>query len=396
MINLILQKQDLFEVVEAHPKDFGDKLDAFKKDFVEYTKELNVSISAYSEAAMVTFNCKPVFYTFPIQNNTLLDLFKKAQTTSFKINPTVFRRTYDRYITYAEKGNVERIPYQIYRDIKAWKINREQDTENIYIDINKDGTSQFTWFEKNDKSGTINFLKKEHPLQIILFQYSTYFLQHKQDDIKRNWNPNFLETTKDTKFTFTIDTRKENNTMKTPFNFDFGPVTSGIKFSPFGLAIVNKEGNYVVYKDGTITDTMGITFDIKGMAYRMPVALTDIRPNDLIIYNKKPVYVTAIKGNDIEVVDIYEGEKKTVIPATNAFGFNFLTKIVTFINFDGMAPDSNNPFGNILPFLMFADDGKDLFGGDNNDMMKFFMLSAMTGNMTNPFAAFMPTAANKE
>ena len=187
--------------------------------------------------------------------------------------------------------------------------------------------------------------------------------------------------------------------MKTNFNFEFGPVKGGIKFSPFGLAIANKEGDYVVYKDGAIVDTMGITFDINGMAYKMPVAIKDIKVNDLIMHQGKPVYVTGVKGNDIEVVDIYDGgEKKTFIPTTNTFGFNFATKVISFINMDNMAPNGDNPFGNILPFILFADGDKNFFTGESNgnDMLKFFALSSIMNGGANPFAMFNPAPADKK
>ena len=334
-----------------------------------------------------------ISYSVNLSKTTLMDLLAAADEITFKMTAADFRRTYDRYISAAEKNIVTRIPYQVYRDVKNWKITCEKEAKDIFIRTDSENKEKiiFGWTGQV-RSGKFNFIPKEHPLFLQLFMNGLFW---KNTYEKTNLNTEKASIENSLLTLSTSNERKENNTMKTNFNFEFGPVKDGIKFSPFGLAILNKEGNYVTYKDGGVTDTMGITFDIKGMAYKMPVAIKDLKVNDLIINKGKPVYITAISGNDIEVVDVYEGEKKTVIPTKNVFGFNFVTKVVSFVNFEGMNPNSDNPFGNILPFLMLSED-TDFFGGDNNDMMKFFAVSAMMGGGANPFAALMPAPAEKD
>lgn len=74
------------------------------------------------------------------------------------------------------------------------------------------------------------------------------------------------------------------------------------------------------------------------------------------------------------------------IPITNMFGFNFITKIVSFLNFGSSTPTEEQPFGNIMPIIMasmvFNEDEDSTFG--NMDMSKLMMISMLSGN-SNPF-----------
>lgn len=364
-----------------------------------------------------------------------------------------FVNAYDRYIRKAEKKEVPRVHYSDYNKIKEWKIKESATVKvvELYIDCLKldyniktpniipgelfdELVKESIWYKKiygkpdttreNEYSCGNATYKIKHEGNVETTQSLTASKSTSIDNFYTStYGISSINTTKPS-IDFCVDldkykiesntitdniqtnklkekskNEKEKTTMKTNFNFDFGPVKGGIKFSPFGLAIANKDGDYVVFKDGAIVDTMGITFDINGMAYKMPVAIKDIKVNDLIMHQGKPVYVTGVKGNDIEVVDIYDGgEKKTFIPTTNTFGFNFATKVVSFINMDNMAPNGDNPFGNILPFMLFADGDKNFLSGDSNgnDMLKFFALSSMMNGGTNPFAMFNPTPADKK
>ena len=383
-----------------------------------------------------------------------LDICAMMSDDSYlSIDTKDFVNAYDRYIRKAEKKEVPRVHYSDYNTIKEWKIKASATvkTVRLYTDCLKLDydiktpnvipdelfdvlVKESIWYKKmyskpdikrengnavykikNEKSIEIN---PPSPSEVIGFKpvpieslyadtYGINLINTTEPSIDFCVDLDKYEIESNT-ITDNIQTiklkekaknEKEKTTMKTNFNFEFGPVKGGIKFSPFGLAIANKDGDYVVFKDGAIVDTMGITFDINGMAYKMPVAIKDIKVNDLIMHQGKPVYVTGIKGNDIEVVDIYDGgEKKTFIPTTNTFGFNFATKVVSFINMDNMAPNSDNPFGNILPFMLFADGDKNFLSGDSNgnDMLKFFALSSMMNGGTNPFAMFNPAPADKK
>lgn len=173
-------------------------------------------------------------------------------------------------------------------------------------------------------------------------------------------------------------------------NLDFGPMNDGVAFSPYGLAVRNSKGEFYTYNPATAQtiDVTGFTFDFKGMIYRMPVAVKDIKVGDMIIHKHKPMFVTSIDNTNIEVIDILDSEIKSIIPTTNPFGFNFVTKIVSLVNFGGSAPSPDQPFGNIMPMMIASavlgdsNDEGSMF--ENMDMGKLFMLNMMT-NGSNPF-----------
>ena len=173
-------------------------------------------------------------------------------------------------------------------------------------------------------------------------------------------------------------------------NLDFGPMNEGVAFSPYGLAVRNSKGEFYTYNPETAQtiDVTGFTFDFKGMIYRMPVAVKDIKVGDMIIHKHKPMFLTSIDNTNIEVIDILDSEVKSIIPTTNLFGFNFVTKIVSLVNFGGGAPSLDQPFGNIMPMMIASavlgdsNDEGSMF--ENMDMGKLFMLNMMT-NGSNPF-----------
>lgn len=173
-------------------------------------------------------------------------------------------------------------------------------------------------------------------------------------------------------------------------NLDFGPMNDGVAFSPYGLAVRNSKGEFYTYNPATAQtiDVTGFTFDFKGMIYRMPVAVKDIKVGDMIIHKYKPMFVTSIDNTNIEVIDILDSEIKSIIPTTNPFGFNFVTKIVSLVNFGGSAPSPDQPFGNIMPMMIastvFGDSDGEGSMFENMDMGKLFMLNMMT-NGSNPF-----------
>lgn len=86
------------------------------------------------------------------------------------------------------------------------------------------------------------------------------------------------------------------------------------------------------------------------------------------------MYVTEITDSNIGVVDIINSEVKTVIPITNMFGFNFITKIVSFLNFGSSTPTEEQPFGNIImASMVFNEDEDSTFG--NMDMSKLMRMA---------------------
>ena len=167
------------------------------------------------------------------------------------------------------------------------------------------------------------------------------------------------------------------------FNFDFGPCTNDqVRMSMYGLAIKNASGEWVSYNDGQVVNVDVLNFDGAKYMFKMPVAVKDIAVGDIVIHNRVPMFVESVE-NGIHVVDIRAGEKKEILPTTNMFGFNFVTKIVSMFNAFQSSPTPDQPFGNMLPFLMLnGEDGKSM---DSDTMLMFMMMQNQSGS-TNIFA----------
>ena len=185
------------------------------------------------------------------------------------------------------------------------------------------------------------------------------------------------------------DDRKEKENMDTNkmfAGFDFGPVDDRVKMSPYGMAIRNADGRYVSYdaKTAQIIDVEVFNFDNHNLIFKMPVAVSGIAVGDTVIHMKKPMFVTNVT-NGVTVIDIFNGEIKTIMPTTNMFGFNFITKVVSLFNFTGVnTPTAENPFGNILPFMLMNDN----MGNDDMFMMMALMGGAGTNFMSNPLMMY--------
>lgn len=187
-----------------------------------------------------------------------------------------------------------------------------------------------------------------------------------------------------------LEVKKEKKEMK-GFNFDFGPCTGdNVRMSMYGLAIKNTAGVWVSYNKGAIIDVDCFNFDGGKYMYKMPVPVNQVKVGDVVIHNKVPMFVTDIKGNDISVIDIREGEKKSIIPTTNMFNFNFVTKVVSLFNMFGDAPSPEQPFGNFLPLMMMGEDNSDI------DPMVMFLMMQSGGNFTaNPMLMYMMMSKDK-
>lgn len=178
--------------------------------------------------------------------------------------------------------------------------------------------------------------------------------------------------------------RKENDKMKFG-NFDFGPCTNdNVRMSMYGIAIKNAAGTYVSYDaaNGEIIDVDVFNFDGGKYMFKLPVAIKDVKVGDVIIHNRTPMFVVGFAENtgDLIAVDIRAGEKKTIMPMRNMFHFDFVTKIVSLFDMNGVTqPSSDMPFGNMLPLMMMSDDNKDM---NMKDILMMSML-ANGGNMSN-------------
>lgn len=181
---------------------------------------------------------------------------------------------------------------------------------------------------------------------------------------------------------------KENDTMKMPtMNFDFGPFTEPgvVALSPYGIAVRSSKGEYLTYNaaTGATVDVTGFTFDFQKMIYKMPVSVKDLRAGDMVLHRSKLMYVQSVEEDGIHCIDILNSENKVVVPVTSIFGFNYVTKVVSLMNVNAGAPSADNPFGNLMPFMMMSS----VMGDDSdNDFSKMMMMSMMMGG-SNPFTA---------
>lgn len=197
--------------------------------------------------------------------------------------------------------------------------------------------------------------------------------------------------------------RKETKTMNIFSNLNslFGPVSSNIvRMSPFGLAIKTTNRTWHTYdaQNKKIVDVSDFSFDFGStpLFYRVPVAPNAVAIGDLILHNDIPVYVIGFadetnKTAGILVIDTDSNEQKTILPVCNVFNFNFVTKVTPLFNMNGTnlfgTPSADQPFGNILPFIMMSE----VFGKDNksdkNDLISMLFMSQMFAGGANPFAS---------
>ena len=168
-------------------------------------------------------------------------------------------------------------------------------------------------------------------------------------------------------------------------NFNFGPVED-VFISHLGIAIENDAGEMVSYDtstDSIVNVDMLSCEDIKGMIFEMPCAIKDISKGDVIRHvNGNPVFVKEIKDNHIYVIDVAAGEAKEILPPTSIFGFNFVTKIVSLFDILKTEASADNPFGNLLPFMLL--NKKENSSSSLNKIMLFSMMtSKKEGNNTS-------------
>lgn len=179
------------------------------------------------------------------------------------------------------------------------------------------------------------------------------------------------------------DDRKEKENMDTNkmFNFDFGPVDSHIRMSPYGLAIRNAEGKYVSFDKETssMMDVEIFNFEAQNFLLKWPVPVNQIAPGDIVVHMRKPMFVCSVNANTVFAVDIYNAEAKNIMPVKSPFGFNFVTKVISLV--DMTSANADNPFGNILPFLMMGE------GKSFKDIMPFIM-ATNPAIMQNPMMMY--------
>ena len=194
-----------------------------------------------------------------------------------------------------------------------------------------------------------------------------------------------------------ITTTEEKNMSKNMFgnmfkNMKFGLFNSqSVKYSFNGIAFKTSGGDYVTYNDDfTFTNVADMIIDMP--IFAMPVSREQISVGDVIRHNNDWVIVNEVSNTEIKVAKPWTKEIVAVIPETSIFGFSFYTKIIN--PFEGFSKGANadNPFGNILPFLMMQNDGDDSI----NPMMMAMMFGGGKIDMSNPMMMYMMMSQNKE
>lgn len=220
------------------------------------------------------------------------------------------------------------------------------------------------------------------------------------------------EAMKNKNIEFVNEKNKEENNMdmkKIMGDFKFGKVenTSVIKYSFKGIAFKTKDGTYNVYnEDGTLTNVSDMVMDIPTFA--IPVSKKKLAKGDIILHpsDRTPLVVKENAQTAIIAVDPITNEVKTFAPKRSVFGFEFYTKITTPMDMlGGAAATEDEPFGNMLPFLMFGDGEVDIStllmlnmmnGEDKKGTNKFYdpltlmmMSDKKSGDKFDPFMAMM-------
>lgn len=179
-------------------------------------------------------------------------------------------------------------------------------------------------------------------------------------------------------FNNNVDDKKGNKKMKA-FNFDFGPCTTdNIRMSMYGLAVKNANGTWVSYNPESkeIIDVDIFNFDGGKFLYKMPVAIKDVKVGDIVIHNRKAMFVVDVSEAGMTAIDPQAGEEKKILLTKSPFGFNFATKVVSLFNMTSDAPTPDAPFGNMLPFLMMSENSGEF---DMNTMLMLSMMGGQSG-----------------
>lgn len=169
--------------------------------------------------------------------------------------------------------------------------------------------------------------------------------------------------------------RKEDNNMNNLFKgFEFGSCENdNVKMSMYGIAVKNANNTWVSYdtNSGNVIDVDILNFNAKYL-YKMPVAVKDIKESDVIIHNRRPMFVTKVEAGKILAIDPAAGEEKIILLTRSPFGFDFVTKIVNV--FEGMGgefkPTEDQPFGNPLMFMMLSDNA------NTSDLLPFIFMNS--------------------
>lgn len=276
-------------------------------------------------------------------------------------------------------------------------------TNQIGTDSNSSGvftydTATKPWYVEESRVSRINDIEEKVRINEVKMKEDIDYIQDKLDNLTKKVDQiqqvsevlggriSELEEEQEQEKHKKCSVRKGNEKIMNAnkmFNFDFGFVDSNIRMSPYGMAIRNADGRYVSYdvKTGSVIDVEPFNFEGHRLMMKMPVAIKDVAIGDIVIHNHKPMFVVST-GDKITAIDIYNGEEKTILLTKNMFGFDFVVKVISFINFSGASAE--NPFGNMWPLFMLSDHNTELGlnGANEMDAKSMFMLMAIMGQMS--------------
>ena len=180
--------------------------------------------------------------------------------------------------------------------------------------------------------------------------------------------------------------KKGENLMKNLFKgAEFGKCNDRrIRMSLYGISYLTKDNRYVVYdeKKETFTDVTPFIIDTENYCYLVPVLTKDVEIGDVIKHNDNYFIVAHWSNNYIEAIDPCSNEVKNILPVQNMFGFNFYTKVISLVSKDFFdSADENNPFGNMLPYLLFSEENQS--SGSNSAIKAYFMMNMMKNGEIN-------------
>lgn len=304
-------------------------------------------------------------------------------------------------------NSYEKLSYKMWRELKQFadeeaeaRIECDIDFDDVYeIELRIPNKDKIYWFYEDDHSfGSFLYdLIRDEAASISMpvYEYNTMNMNKLviYQDNKDLWTNSICDIKLDLE-PHTINF-KENNDMDNKLfkNFDFGVCSNdNIKASFYGLAVKNATGTWVSYdtKTDSVIDVDIINFDGGKYFYKIPVAIKDIKVGDTVIHNRKAVFVKAVEDNRIIAIDPAAGEEKSVLLSRSPFGFDFVTKVVSFLdNICGNA-SADTPFGNILPLILLSGENK-----NTNDLLPLLFLSGNTDFASNPLALYALMGSNK-
>ena len=269
-------------------------------------------------------------------------------------------------------------------------FTREQ-FANMFTGFNsKVADKQYEKMRYNEWKKLKSIVQQQHPADVAKITPHQPTMTIAWRDEKGNLQFNFFEDPefkryiKDNYFNEPVEERKDEEKMDIMKKFDFGSCEGdAVRFSPFGLAVKNQSGTWVAYNKDTheIMDVDVFNFDGSSkFFYKVPVAISQIQVGDIVIHQRKLMVVMDVMNDTLNVIDPVAGEAKTIVLTKSMFGFNFVTKVISLVDFGGTA-NAENPFGNILPFLLMSED-KDI------DPMMMLALSGSLGAEMNPMMLY--------